>query len=263
VSIAAKIGKYAYCPTHVQFFKSQGRWHARGSVTPQAGDVIFFQSGGVACHVGLVEKCAGGYVTTIEGNASGSSGLTPNGGAVVRKSYSVGTTYILGYGRPAYAAGEAARIVAVAQGQLGYLEKSRSAVQQDPTVLDKWSGGAGSDNYNKYARDIWPSLQAQPWCDIFVSWCAIQADKYAPPSSGDDGGENEEEGFPVAKTYRNGSTAEKVYADTSLTKKTGSLNPYEVCECLAIVNGRYLVKYQVDGSSAYKCGFVAYSGGVR
>lgn len=69
--------------------------------------------------------------------------------------------------------------------------------------------------------------------------------------------------FEVAKTYKNGSTVEPVYADTKLSLKTGSLNAYEQCECLAIVNGRYLVKYKVDGTNYYKTGFVAYSGGVK
>ena len=72
-----------------------------------------------------------------------------------------------------------------------------------------------------------------------------------------------EEEFNMAKTYKNGSTVENVYADTGLTVKIGSLNKYEQCECLDIVNGRYLVKYKVDGTSNYKCGFVKYSGGVN
>lgn len=73
-----------------------------------------------------------------------------------------------------------------------------------------------------------------------------------------------EEDFEVAKIYKNGSQPEIVYADTNLSKKTGSLNAWEQCECLAIVNGRYLVKYKVDGTqNNYKCGFVKYSGGVK
>ena len=71
-----------------------------------------------------------------------------------------------------------------------------------------------------------------------------------------------EEDFEVAKVYKNGSQPEIVYADTNLTKKIGSLNAWEQCECLAIVNGRYLVKYKVDGTNNYKCGFCKYSGGV-
>ena len=75
--------------------------------------------------------------------------------------------------------------------------------------------------------------------------------------------QNKKEEFEVAKTYRNGSTSEPVYADTTCKTKTGSLDKHEVCECLAIVNGVYLVKYKVNGSTAYKTGFVRYSGGVK
>lgn len=71
------------------------------------------------------------------------------------------------------------------------------------------------------------------------------------------------EEFNMAKTYKNGSTVESVFADTNLTNKIGTLNKWEECECLDIVNGRYLVKYKVDGTSNYKCGFVAYNGGVN
>lgn len=74
--------------------------------------------------------------------------------------------------------------------------------------------------------------------------------------------ENKEE-FEMAKTYKNGSTAEIVYADTNLSVRIGSLNPWEKCECLSIVNGRYLVKYKVDGTNNYKCGFVEYHGNVK
>lgn len=68
--------------------------------------------------------------------------------------------------------------------------------------------------------------------------------------------------FASPKTYKNGSTEEIVYADTALTVKTGSLNKRESCKCLGIVDGRYLVYYQVDGTDHHKTGFVEYGGGV-
>lgn len=68
--------------------------------------------------------------------------------------------------------------------------------------------------------------------------------------------------YGTAKTYKNGSTEEICYADSSLKTKTGSLNPYESCKCLGIVDGRYLVVYQVDGTNHYKCGLVEYNGGL-
>lgn len=75
--------------------------------------------------------------------------------------------------------------------------------------------------------------------------------------------DNGEESFEMSKTYRNGSTSEPVYADTSLKTKTGSLDPREICECFAIVEGRYLVKYKVNNSNVYKTGFVKYNGGIK
>lgn len=65
------------------------------------------------------------------------------------------------------------------------------------------------------------------------------------------------------KIYSNGSTPENVYCDLNLTKKIGSLNRYEKCDCIGIFNGRYIVRYKVDGTNNYKVGFVKYSGGVR
>ena len=79
--------------------------------------------------------------------------------------------------------------------------------------------------------------------------------------------ENVEKGqkevFEVAKTYKNGSTPEDVYSDSLLKYKIGSLNKYEVCECLGIVNSRYIVKYKIDGTNTYKVGFVKYHGGIK
>ena len=64
------------------------------------------------------------------------------------------------------------------------------------------------------------------------------------------------------KTYKNGSTPETVYADTARKTKIGSLDKYESCTCLAKIDNMYLVCYKVNGTSNYKVGFVAYSGGI-
>lgn len=69
---------------------------------PKKGDVIFFKgtrhSG--ANHIGLVIEVKDGRVYTIEGNADDTD--SDNGGAVVKKSYPVGYSRILGYGVPKY-----------------------------------------------------------------------------------------------------------------------------------------------------------------
>lgn len=98
----AATGYFAYCPYWVTHFKNKGEWFARGSKTPQRGDIIFFQSGGTAVHVGAVYNVSGNTVYTIEGNTSSSSGVVSNGGGVYKKSYALSSSYILGYGRPSF-----------------------------------------------------------------------------------------------------------------------------------------------------------------
>lgn len=110
------VGRFVYCPSHVAFFASQGRYYKRldqngDRYTPVPGDIIFFDDGSRvsasnpyynAGHVGIVVGCDSGIVTTIEGNTSGST-ADYNGGGVYRKTYSVNSNYILGYGHPNYA----------------------------------------------------------------------------------------------------------------------------------------------------------------
>ena len=65
------------------------------------------------------------------------------------------------------------------------------------------------------------------------------------------------------KTYQNGSTTENVYADTACTKKIGSLDPRERCDCFGIFNNRAMVRYNVSGTNNYKIGFCKWLGGVK
>lgn len=93
-------GYGAGCTNSAKYYQQQGRYYA----DPQPGDQIFFSenNGKTMCHTGLVEKVANGRVYTIEGNTSGSSGVVANGGMVRSKSYPLGYTKIVGYGRPDY-----------------------------------------------------------------------------------------------------------------------------------------------------------------
>ena len=65
------------------------------------------------------------------------------------------------------------------------------------------------------------------------------------------------------KTYQNGSTTEVVYADTACTKRIGSLDPRERCDCFGIFNDRAMVRYNVNGTNNYKIGFCKWLGGVK
>lgn len=73
-----------------------------------------------------------------------------------------------------------AKLVACAMSQVGYLEKRSNAQLDDKTA------NAGSNNWNKYARDIdnkYPNFyngkkNGYSWCDIFVDWCFIECFGY-------------------------------------------------------------------------------------
>lgn len=65
------------------------------------------------------------------------------------------------------------------------------------------------------------------------------------------------------RNYKNGSTVETVYTDTAKKTKAGSLDVKEACLCPTKTDGMFLVIYKVNGTSAYKCGFAVYDGGVE
>ena len=88
------IPKFAGCTGGSQWFKDRGQWQD-GGFTPEAGQIIFFdwEGDGETDHVGIVERCEGGIVYTVEGNS---------GDACRQRSYPVGSSSIYGYGIPAY-----------------------------------------------------------------------------------------------------------------------------------------------------------------
>jgi len=82
----------SYVPDMVSDFKSKGQWHDR-NYTPSRGDIIIVNSSG---HVGIVTGVSGRTVYTIEGNK------TSLGSACGTDSYTIGSSYITGYGVPNY-----------------------------------------------------------------------------------------------------------------------------------------------------------------
>jgi hypothetical protein len=70
--------------------------------------------------------------------------------------------------------GAVARLLARAEGEVGYLEKSSNS------QLDSKTANAGRNNYTKYARDLDAlgvvyntKKNGYAWCDIFTDWCFI------------------------------------------------------------------------------------------
>ncbi|MFJ1756019.1 LysM peptidoglycan-binding domain-containing protein [Kitasatospora sp. NPDC088134] len=104
---AAAVGRYAYCPSHVQAFRNKGQWFGRDAAFKR-GDVIFFSwdGGPTADHVGIVleDSAPGQQVKTVEGNtARGDGAGQGSGGYVARKTRP--RSVVLGVGRPAYTSG--------------------------------------------------------------------------------------------------------------------------------------------------------------
>jgi len=90
------IPKFSSCAVGIQWFRSRGLWQSGGGgYVPKAGDIIFFdwEVNGQADHVGIVEWCDGNTVYTIEGNS---------GNVCRRRTYSLYSSVIFGYGTPAY-----------------------------------------------------------------------------------------------------------------------------------------------------------------
>lgn len=82
-----------------QYYQQKGRFKEEN---PKPGDQIFFGDSTSWWHTGIVVEVSGGKVYTIEGNTTTTSGVIPNGGGVVKKSYSLTHRSIKGYGRPDY-----------------------------------------------------------------------------------------------------------------------------------------------------------------
>lgn len=61
------------------------------------------------------------------------------------------------------------KLLKTAKAEKGYLEKASNK------SLDDKIANAGRGNYTKYARDLYPALQGQPWCDMYNDWCFVQA----------------------------------------------------------------------------------------
>lgn len=89
------IPKTAACETGRQWFIHKQQYQKAGSYTPQAGDIIYFDKGGVgeSHHVGIVEYVENGIVHTIEGNKNNQ---------VMRGHYELAYKGIMGYGTPDY-----------------------------------------------------------------------------------------------------------------------------------------------------------------
>lgn len=59
------------------------------------------------------------------------------------------------------------QLIKTAKNEVGYLEKASD------DYLNEKTANAGTGNYTKYGK--WYGMNGQPWCAMFVSWCADKA----------------------------------------------------------------------------------------
>ena len=70
---------------------------------------------------------------------------------------------------------KASTVVKIALAEVGYKEKATN------TNLDLATANAGTNNWTKYARDLWSAgyyngnKNGYAWCDVFVDWCFFKA----------------------------------------------------------------------------------------
>ena len=88
------VPKFSLCTDGKNWFQNQGKWQGAGSM-PSPGAIIFFDwdHDGTCDHVGIVERCDGTTVYTVEGNS---------GDAVRERSYAISSDSIMGYGMVVY-----------------------------------------------------------------------------------------------------------------------------------------------------------------
>ena len=138
-------------------------------------------------------------------------------------------------------------------------EAERLAAEYTAYLLKQYDWGIDKvkkhqDFANKYCPHRTLDMGWQRFLDMVSSYLEDKPVNNEKIESGSD--------EPV-KTYQNGSTTEVVYADTACTKRIGSLDPRERCDCFGIFNDRAMVRYNVNGTNNFKIGFCKWLGGVK
>ena len=168
--------------TGAAWFKKQGRWYARGAYTPQPGDIVYFtQDGKKPVHTGIVRYVEAGRIYTIEGNTTAAvkgkdDKLITNGGGVAKKSYAVKSTYILGYGNPAYAGMDINVLVDTVAKALGFTSPSlwKSGLEGQIIINDAFMRALAAKVCAKAGKDFTSSTLY----DTLDSVLDLKADDY-------------------------------------------------------------------------------------
>ena len=155
------------------------------------------------------------------------------------------------------------KVLAIAEAEVGYLEKSASAYKANPNIIYEKIAGAGYDNYTKYGKemhDIYPSIMDFPaaYCDAFVDWCFYKA--YGVSNAKGLLGGNFNDYTPSsAQLYKNKNawyTTPKV-GDQIFFKNSTRINHTGL---VYKVDASYV--YTIEGNTSGASGVVANGGGV-
>ena len=150
------------------------------------------------------------------------------------------------------------KVIAIAEAEVGYLEKKSNADLYDKTA------NAGMANYTKYGKemhDIYPSVMDFPaaWCDAFVDWCFYKA--YGASNAKALIGGNFNDYTPSsAQLYKNKNawyTSNPKVGDQIFFK-----NSTRICHTGIVykVDSNYV--YTIEGNTSGASGVVANGGGV-
>lgn len=143
------------CEKQIELCKAMGIWIEDGTITPRAGDIIFYNwddnsqpNDGYADHVGIVESVAGYTITVIEGNMNEKVG---------RRNIRIGHGNIRGYARPRYSASSSGNVPV----------KPQKPAQKDITTIAKevisgaWGNGEDRKNRLQSAGYNFDAVQAE------------------------------------------------------------------------------------------------------
>lgn len=154
-------------------------------------------------------------------------------------------------------------VIKIAEGEVGYLEKSKAAYQKDNSILYEKLAGAGSDNYTKYGKemhDLYPSVMDFPaaWCDAFVDWCFQKA--YGVSNAKKLLGGNFDDYTPnSAKLYKNQAA---YFKSPKVGDQVFFRNSTRICHTGIVYKVDDKKVYCIEGNTSGASGVVANGGGV-
>lgn len=150
------IPKSMSCTETMNWFKNKGQFKARGSYTPQKGDLIFYNWSGKsnpAEHIGIIKSVNGSTLEVIEGNINNAVGI---------RNISKTKSTIIGYGLPAYdnSSSNAMQSIKYVKGTDGHLSV-RTGAGTSYTKVDRIAEGSQVTVYD--ISGSWARIGDNKW----------------------------------------------------------------------------------------------------